>query len=305
MRRTVLAATAASALLLSLVPAGSASAAVDCTPPPIVSVDWLASNPALSDLVIVDLRPFAEYQAGHIPGSYSIPFEVPESTWITIRDDLLLELPDPDVLAAALGHHHLTRTSTVVLVTGFGDPPYPQANPTRVAETLYYVGLRKVSILDGGFPAWVAAGKPTTQVIQTMVPRTFTPAVDTGTFVDIDYVHSKLGVSTIVDARDAAVYSGQVVEEWAPKPGHIPSAVSLPSPSIWKADGTYKSLKELKDLAKGVVGADKNKEIIVYCGVGGYASAWTWVLSTVLGYRNVKMYDGSAQEWVRYYDMEL
>ena len=123
-------------------------------------------------------------------------------------------------------------------------------------------------------------------------------------FVSTEYVHEKIGKSVIVDCRDAEVYSGEVIEPFADKAGHIPSARSLPAPWIWNDDCTYKPAEMLKTMASDVIGGDKDQEIIVYCGVGGYASSWWYVLIQILGYDNVKFYDGSAQEWVLYYDME-
>jgi thiosulfate/3-mercaptopyruvate sulfurtransferase len=73
---------------------------------------------------------------------------------------------------------------------------------------------------------------------------------------------------------------------------------------IWNEDGTYRSVEELDQLVLSVVG-DKDKEIVVYCGVGGYASTWWFVLTEVLDYKHVKIFDGAAQEWAKYYDMEL
>ena len=61
----------------------------------------------------------------------------------------------------------------------------------------------------------------------------------------------------------------------------------------------------MQDIATDVVGSDKDKEIIAYCGVGGYASTVWFVLTQILDYTNVKVYDGSAQEWVLTYDMEV
>ena len=103
--------------------------------------------------------------------------------------------------------------------------------------------------------------------------------------------------------QDAEVYAGDVIEPYAPKAGHIETAVSLPTISIWNADGTYKTEEELEELAFNAIGDDKNKEVIIYCGVGGYASSWYYILTDVLKYKNVKIYDGSAQEWVLYNDM--
>ena len=126
-------------------------------------------------------------------------------------------------------------------------------------------------------------------------------------FVDINYVEDKIGKSIIIDGRDEAIYLGQSDEPWTMGFfGHIPGAISLPAPLIWNEDGTYKSKKELKSIVKEKIGkCKKNQEIIVYCGVGGYASSLWYVLTQVLGYNNVKFYDGSAQEWVKYNEMEL
>lgn len=273
---------------------------------PVVSGAWLDSHRDLSGLVVLDVRPAADYAAGHIEGAVNVPFEVPFSAWVTMRDELLLELPDAAELSDVLGDVGITEDSWVVVVTSYGQPPYPQANATRVAVTLTYAGLRRVSILDGGFPQWLAEGRATTTDVPVPEPLPYAGVFDPGDFVGTDYVQDRIGRSLILDARDAEVYSGEVVEPWADQPGHIPSAVSLPAPLIWNDDGTYKSRDELRGLVYQALGRHRRTdEIIVYCGVGGYASAWQYVLTAVLGYRNVKLYDGSAQEWVRYYDLVL
>jgi thiosulfate/3-mercaptopyruvate sulfurtransferase len=275
-------------------------------PGPLVSCDWLESHTGANDLVIVDIRTAAEYAAGHIEHSVSAPFEVPYSAWITMRDDLLLELPDTAALFSTLRSLGISPHSKVVVVTSAAQPPYPQANAPRVAETLGYAGVRDVTILDGGYPAWVAQGRPTTTAVPTVTPSTFAGTVDGDAFVDLEHVAGRIGTALLLDARDPEVYAGNVIEPWADKPGHIPTAVSLPATLIWNADGTYKSRRELRNLAEGVIGRHGgNREIIVYCGVGGYAGSWRYVLSAILGYTNVTMYDGSAQEWVRYHDMEM
>lgn len=70
---------------------------------PLVSTEWLATNSNLDDLVIIDIRTAAEYEAGHIAGAINVPFEVPFSAWITMENDLLLELPNTDTLLATIG----------------------------------------------------------------------------------------------------------------------------------------------------------------------------------------------------------
>jgi thiosulfate/3-mercaptopyruvate sulfurtransferase len=126
-------------------------------------------------------------------------------------------------------------------------------------------------------------------------------------FVPINDVKKRISDAIIIDARDAVVYAGAVTEPFTDRPGHIPNAKSLPAPWIWNEnpDGTYtyKDAKTLGTMASGVVGNPESQEIIVYCGVGGYASSWWFVMTQVLGYQNVKIYDGAAQEWAKRYDM--
>lgn len=269
---------------------------------PIVSTSWLGDNLNLRDLVIVDVRTSEEYDAGHITNSISIPFVVPFSAWITMKDDLLLELPEKSELFNMLGSFGITKKSKVVLVGGTADP-YAMAAAPRVADTLIYAGVKNVSILDGGYTKWASEGRPVTTEVPSITAKVFNGKINNKIFVSKEYVKDNIGQSVIIDARDAEVYSGEIIEPYAQKPGHIPTAKSLPTPLMWNEDGTYKSTSELKELVKGV--ADKGDKIIVYCGVGGYASAWWFILTEVLGYNNVKFYDGSAQEWSLNYDMVL
>ncbi|HEX3019428.1 MAG TPA: rhodanese-like domain-containing protein [Chitinispirillaceae bacterium] len=97
----------------------------------------------------------------------------------------------------------------------------------------------------------------------------------------------------------SVVYTGAVIETFANKAGHIPGAISLPAPSLWNADGTYKTIAQIKAIAEKNIGVDRNKEVIIYCGVGGYASTVWFTLTKILDYQNIKIYDGAAQEWVK------
>jgi thiosulfate/3-mercaptopyruvate sulfurtransferase len=85
--------------------------------------------------------------------------------------------------------------------------------------------------------------------------------------------------------------------DFVDRAGHIKGAVSLPSPWIFTKDGTFKPKEELEAMAAGVIGKDMAKEIIVYCDTGRLCKGWGFVLREVLGYKDVKSYDGSAQEW--------
>ena len=123
-------------------------------------------------------------------------------------------------------------------------------------------------------------------------------------FIEEEQLKERMGKALIVDARDANVYSGEVIEPYANKAGHIPTAVSLPAVLIWNEDGTYKDMETIKNYIYDVIGRNRYTEIVLYCGVGGYASSWYYILNN-LGYTNVKFYDGSAQEWAINNDMVL
>jgi thiosulfate/3-mercaptopyruvate sulfurtransferase len=288
---------------------------------PIVSTDWLAANSQLANMVIIDIRSPVDYGASHIPGAINEPFVTafdpctgPTSEWIVGSVDCLwLQVPDVNDLFAAIGNLGIRPDSRVVIVTAPNpnEPPFfGLANATRVADTLIYAGVNNVAILDGGHPKWVAEGRPTTKEVPELKSVTYKGKVNPAMFVAIDHVQRHLGDAVIIDARDVDVYFGAVVEPFADKAGHIPNAKSLPAPWIWdwSSDGayTYKDPQTLGTMAAGVIGEPGtvgSQEIIVYCGVGGYASSWWFVLTQVLGYQHVKLYDGSAQEWVKKYDM--
>jgi thiosulfate/3-mercaptopyruvate sulfurtransferase len=284
---------------------------------PVVSPWWLNKCKPHLDLVIIDLRSAAEYAESHIPGSFSLPFE-PISAWSQMGPgDLLLEMPpSADIFATltSIGVSNPNPATKIVLVNGVGVPAFPQAASPRVATTLKYAGISegRVAALDGGYPGWTSEMLPTTTEIPTPVPRAYTATEDRSFLVNIDYVAANLNKNNngifLIDGRDEAVYNGSVLEDWALKPGHIPSAVSLPAKHIWNADGSWKSPLELLAQLRGAVGYGVSRsygKIIVYCGVGGYASSWYFVLTRVLGFDNVVMYDGSAQEWSQHYEMEL
>jgi thiosulfate/3-mercaptopyruvate sulfurtransferase len=263
---------------------------------------------------VLDIRDPESYSNGHIPGAVNVP----ENEWyvndpIEMTDPSIpwMELPKKNCLFDLIGNAGITSDSCVVVVGSTSGPlsPIPfalynAAGITRVAITLLYAGIRNVAVLDGGFEKWeddIESGTTTTPT-----PVRYREKECKTMFVSMQYVAKKIGKSVIVDARDEIVYNGTVREPWCAYGGHIPTAVNLPTPYFWNikinSDGnavyiTYKRPRVLERMVSSIVGLNKDREIIVYCGVGGYASTAYFVLSEVLGYRNVKFYDGSAQEW--------
>lgn len=270
---------------------------------PLVSTDWLNDHLKDSGLAILDIRSGDDYQAGHIPNAINVPC----ASWSTTRNDLFLELPEDGVLFNLIGSAGITVDSSVVVVHKTVDPPrppfYPLADACRVADTLIYAGIANAAILDGGHDKWAGEKKALSTDLIVPLPVKYQGKTDKEMFVSREYVQERIGKSLILDVRDADVYFGVTIEPPAPRAGHIPGAKSLPTPWVWNADGTYKSPEVLREMASGILGEDVSGEIIIYCGVGGYASTWWFILTQMLGYRNVKFYDGSAQEWVRYHEM--
>ncbi len=259
---------------------------------PFVSTDWLEQNLNNPRLAIVDIRKAEEYKDGHIPGAVNSPF----GSWIIEKNKLLLELPADSDLLALIGGLGIKPNSLVVVVST-ADNDYSRADATRVAWTMITAGLKDLAVLNGGYAKWLKEKKNVST--EPVVPKAeeYKAKVNRAVVASKAYVMNKIGKSTIVDNRDANVYFGVATEPFAPRPGHIKSAVNLPTPWVYTKEGTLLSADDIAKMAANVIGKDKSKEVIVYCGVGGYCSTW-WFLSTqMLGYKNVKFYDGAAQEW--------
>ena len=96
---------------------------------PIVSTEWLAENLDRENLVIIDIRSGDAYAQGHIPNAVNVPLEVPFSAWTTMRNDLLMEVPDEAELFSMIGNCGITKDSLVVIVTEIAEPPARRTRP--------------------------------------------------------------------------------------------------------------------------------------------------------------------------------
>jgi thiosulfate/3-mercaptopyruvate sulfurtransferase len=260
--------------------------------PPFVPTDWLQQNLPDPKLVTLDTRSAEEYAEGHIPGSVSSFF----GSWIVERNGLLLELPAEEELMRLIGSLGIGQDSLVVVVSS-ADNDYSRADATRVALTLTLAGLKNVAVLDGGYAKWLREQKALSTEPGRPEATVYKGKINSNFLATKEYVMSRIGKSVILDNRDADVYFGIKTEPTAPKAGHIESALSLPTPWLYAKEGTLLPKKTLEAMVAGVIGTDKSKEVICYCGVGGYGSTSWFILTRMLGYKNVKFYDGSAQEW--------
>jgi thiosulfate/3-mercaptopyruvate sulfurtransferase len=260
--------------------------------PPLVSTNWLAKNLKDRKLVIIDIRTSDNYKAGHIPGAINVPFR----SWAVTRKGLLLELPEVKALFKTIGAAGIKSDSRVVVANKV-DIHHDIADATRVACTLMYAGVNNVAILDGGYNKWLKEKKPLSETTVKPKPLAYKGELNKALFVTKEYLAKKPGKSAVIDTRAPDEFFGVTQDLFTDRPGHIPGASCLPTPWVWTEAGTYKSVREIRQLAAGVVGRDKSREIIVYCGVGGYSSTWCFLLRELLEYTDVKIYDGAAQEW--------
>lgn len=261
---------------------------------PVVGTDWLEQNLARPALRVVDIRKVEEYKEGHVPGAVNVFY----GTWAVKRNGLDNELPGEDDLADAIGNAGISPSSSVVVV-GRVDSVTDQVNLTRVAWTLAYAGIENVAILDGGFAKWAAEKRPVS---------TERPAVKAAT-VDLAWrrqLHAskallleRRGQAVLVDTRMPEFFFGLAKLPFVDTPGRVAGAVSLPSAWVFTKEGTFRPVDELRAMAEGVVGTDRSREIITYCDTGRLATGWWFVLSQVLGFADVKMYDGSSQEFAK------
>lgn len=274
-----------------------ATAAGALAPSPLVSVDWLAGHLGRSDLVVIDMRGAASFNASHIPGAIN---SVYPGAWRTERDGVPWVLPQVAALESYLSNLGVGNDKTVVFVpegkdaTELGDATWPY-------WVLKYLGHNAVSILDGGWNAWKAdPARAVENGPSRPKPAEFSAAVDPSILISTREVASKLGSrAALIDARPPSQYLGETKSGLAVRAGRIPGAVNIPSASLFDADaGRLKSRDALAAIAAPIL-PDPDQEIITYCNTGHWSSIDWFALHEVLGYSRVELYEESMAGWTR------
>jgi thiosulfate/3-mercaptopyruvate sulfurtransferase len=260
----------------------------------LVGTDWVSQH--LSDPTIkiaeVDVDT-AAYDQGHVPGAVGW-------NWTTqLCDTLVRDIAPKNKIEQLLGESGIDNNTTIIL---YGDNNNWFAAWAFWQLKLY--GHADVRIMDGGRKKWLAEGKELSTDAPKPAKKTYTakaPDNSLRAFLPevLDVV--KGSKASLVDVRSPAEFTGEILAppglpETCQRGGHIPGARSMPWAKLANDDGTFKSVDEIKKLYDGV-GVKGDKPIITYCRIGERSSHSWFALKYLLGYNNVKNYDGSWTEW--------
>ena len=273
------------ATVVSPQPAVRAAGSEFAHPDLIVSVSWLMQHTADPNLRIVDARPTAEYDKGHIPGAVSLPVAD------TFDPAQRKNYPDTKEKLEALFVHKGLSNTTRILTYDNGK----ETSSARLFWTLEYVGATNVAVLDGGLKQWQAEKGEISTAPAHVEPGQFMATVDPARLPTAAQCRLALGdpSKVVLDARSPAEFRGDDVR--AKYSGHIPGAVNID----WRENFTTTTLLKdpvtLKTLYEGK-GITQDKEVIAHCQTGQRSSVSYWVLR-LLGYPKVGNYAGSWVEW--------
>jgi thiosulfate/3-mercaptopyruvate sulfurtransferase len=290
--RAALAAVAIAAFAFS--PASAAEAA------PLVSIAWLKERLNAPDLVVVDVRSAIDgggaeaYRRGHIPGAVHSDYD--KAGWRVTRGNLPTMLPSVPELEKLIGEIGIDEDVDVVVVPA-GVHVLDFGAAARVYWTLKVLGHKRVSILDGGYAAWAAdPANPIETGVRPPSPRIFTASLDKTLLASVEEVEeaARSGGTTMVDARPASFFFGKQKHPGAQAYGHIPGALSVDSATLY--DATANRLKSKDELAQALA-AVPSGPVTSYCNTGHWAATDWFVLSEVLGRKDVKLFPGSMVEW--------
>lgn len=267
---------------------------------PLVSVDWLAGHLGKPGVVVLDVRTFPQHEKGHIPGAANA-----FGPWMTMNSRFVgFMMPRVEDLVDLLRDCGVDNGSLVV-VYDQGITARDTTRSARALWTLHVLGHDEVAILDGGFAAWERAEKPVTNKPTSPARRgDFAARPMWNKLATLPEVKAKVGSPRVVfvDTRLPEEHFGHEKKAHIKRYGHIPGSRLMPADFFTNAGidlspSFLKTRKELEQMATGVgIPADKDVEIIAYSNHGQSAAMGYFVLHDILGYRNVKVFDGSMLE---------
>jgi thiosulfate/3-mercaptopyruvate sulfurtransferase len=271
--------------------------------PVLVTTEWLAEHLNDENLVVAEVDENPDlYDDGHIAGAVKLHWRD------DLQDPVERDLVDKPTFERLMAERGISNDTTLIL--------YGDKNNWFAAYAYWYLkiyGHQDVRILDGGRQKWADESREfTTDAPQPRQADYQAGERDESIRTYRDTVRGEIGEQSkaLIDVRSPQEFAGDLVappgyeQEGAQRAGHIPTAASIPWATAVRDDGTFKSADELRELyeSKGVT---PEKQVTAYCRIGE-RSAHTWfVLRELLGYENVKNYDGSWTEWGNLVDVPI
>lgn len=262
---------------------------------PLVNPEALEDLLANPQVRVVDIRDAQYYRSNHVPGSVNAPYGV----WRGPASNPG-ELPALSKLTSLVQSLGITPQShVVVLSTGLDETDFGAA--ARVYWTLKVLGVQELSILNGGFKAWIAEGGPLSQQVVKVAPSRFAPQLNNSMIATraelVERVQS--GESVLLDARPTAFFRGETRHASAKLPGTLKGAVGLEHNRWFQPKtGIFVSPAQAQQIAASSP-IDPAKATVSFCNTGHWAATNWFALSEVLGQKNVKLYAGSMVDWTQ------
>ena len=268
-------------------------------PDVLVDTEWVLAHHKDPNVRVaeVDYDPSANYEQGHVPGAVLFDWRK------DINDPVARDILSPQALTELFRRAGIDDDTTVVL--------YGDFNNWFAAFAFWvfaYYGTKRVKILNGGRKKWIAEDKPLSKDLPKHPAGHFTAAAPNPKLraymddVRTSLPEVKAGKIILVDVRGPKEFSGEITAppeyptEHAQRGGHIPGAKNIPWAQAVNEDGTFKSREQLEELY-GSKGVKSGTPVVTYCRIGERSSHTWFVLTYLLGYPNVRNYDGSWTEW--------
>ncbi|MFO7587149.1 MAG: sulfurtransferase [Gemmatimonadota bacterium] len=262
----------------------------------IVSTEWVAEHLDDPSVVLVESdEDVLLYETGHIPGAVKIDWHM------DLNDPVVRDYLGAEGFASLMWRKGIARDHTVVF---YGDNSNWWAAYALWVFTLF--GHPDARLMDGGRKKWELDGRPMTTEVPER-PRTEYPIIQRAdapirAFRDEVLAHVRDG-GALVDVRSPQEFSGELLhmpdypQEGALRGGHIPGARNVPWKRAANDDGTFRTAEELRAIYREELGLDPGDEVVGYWRSGERSSHTWFVLTHLLGFRNVRNYDGSWTEW--------
>jgi thiosulfate/3-mercaptopyruvate sulfurtransferase len=266
---------------------------------PLVDAEWLKANAGQENLVVLDIRDNIEGtdlgNAPYIEGAVVAPYG--SAGWRTELDGVPDMLPSVDQIVRLIGDLGIENDDHVVIVP-WGTDSTEFGSATRVRWTFKYLGHGAVSILDGGWRQYDAAGGARSVTAAQPQPVEFSHELQESLLATTEDVGAALQAGmTLVDGRPADQFMGRSKSPVVRVAGTIPGAVNIEHTDLYSAEyALFARPETIETLAMGV-GLGAEEDNITFCNTGHWASIAWFGLSEVLGYKNTRMYDGSMAQW--------